>query len=106
MWRILTYVIFGWMMLTRSCCRTLVLADAAKRLEHAVHMMCATPPGHGERIVQKRRAIASLVLNKGKARATCSEKSGVQEENEDIEEIMEALRGGVGAWHKMQQGTA
>jgi len=83
-----------------SRCRTLVLADAAKKLEHAVHIMCATPSGYGIRIVQKRRAIVSLVVGKGKATAKASKKDGARDE--DVEDVMEALRGGVEWWHKMK----
>ncbi|KAI9568465.1 P-loop containing nucleoside triphosphate hydrolase protein [Boletus coccyginus] len=85
--------------------RTLVLADAAKKLEHAVHIMCATPSGYGIRVVQKRRAIVSLVVGKGKARAKDSKKDGARDEDEDEDDVMEALRGGVETWHKMYKGT-
>ncbi|KAF8551954.1 hypothetical protein OG21DRAFT_1498784 [Imleria badia] len=48
--------------------------EAAKTLKYEVLNMCvrlcATPSGYGERIVQKRRAIASLVVNEDEARAT------------------------------------
>ncbi|KAG8214332.1 P-loop containing nucleoside triphosphate hydrolase protein [Butyriboletus roseoflavus] len=81
--------------------RTLVLADAAKKLEHAIHLMCATPSGYQTRVAQKRQAIASLDVDKGNGGA----KNGAREdEDEDVGEVMDALRGGVEWWHKMHKG--
>lgn len=83
--------------------RTLVLANAAKKLEHAIHIMCATPSGYQARVAQKRLAIASLHVDNGKARA----KNGAQsDEDEDVGEVMDALRGGVEWWRKMQKGVS
>ena len=86
------------------CCRTLVLADAAKKLEHGIHVMCSTPSGYRVRIVQKRGAIMSLAVNKGKAGAKAN-KDGAPDEDEDVGEVMEALRGGVEWWRRMHKGN-
>ena len=94
-----------WTMVICFCCRTLVLADAAKKLEHGVHIMCATPSGYGERVVQKRGAIMSLVVGKEKSGARVNNKNGALGEDEDVGEVMEALRGGVEWWYKMHKGT-
>ncbi|KAF8550197.1 hypothetical protein OG21DRAFT_1487942 [Imleria badia] len=82
---------------------TLLLAEAAKTLEHEVLNMCATPSGYGERIVQKRRAIVSLVVDEDEARRRACEKKGAGEE--DVGEVIKALRGGVALWQKMYNGT-
>ncbi|KAH0826214.1 P-loop containing nucleoside triphosphate hydrolase protein [Lanmaoa asiatica] len=83
--------------------RTLVLADAAKKLEHGIQMMSSTTPGYETRVMQKRRAIASL---ERMARDKNSGKNGApSDEDEDVEEVMDALRGGVEWWwHKIQKG--
>jgi hypothetical protein len=89
------------------CRRTRVLADAAKTLEHGIHNMCATPSGYGERLVQKRGAIMSLVVGEGTSRAEANAKKGALDEDEDVGEVMEALRGGVAKWwHTMQTRSA
>ena len=69
--------------------------------------MCSTPSGYRVRIVQKRGAIMSLVVDKGKAMVKAGRNNGALDEDkdEDVGEVMEALRGGVGWWHKIQQGT-
>lgn len=92
-------------MLIWPCYRTLVLADAAKELEHGIYILCATPSGYAVRMLQKRRALASLVTDMGKVRAKAIENGGFQDEDVDVEEVMKALRGGVQWWHKMQKGV-
>lgn len=67
--------------------------------------MCATPSGYEVRVAEKRRAIASLDVNEGrrKGKAKDSEKNGARsDEDEDVGEVMDALRG-VEWWHKMQK---
>lgn len=70
--------------------RTLVLAEGAKRLEHAIHIMCATPSGYEERVVRAQR----VIMNAAK---------GVDKRNDAVKEVMECLRQGVEWWHKTQQ---
>lgn len=75
--------------------RTRVLAEAAKRLEHGIHSMCATPSGYMVRVGQKRRAIAALGVGMDTG-------TGVRdgERDDDGKEIMAALHGSVEGWHK------
>lgn len=78
--------------------RTHVLTEAAKTLEYAALVMSATLDGYGERIVQKRRAIAVVI---GHGDRAGSKGDG----DEDVREVLEALRGGVERWRKMHEGT-